>query len=158
MLSPTDSSVLDRRTFLLGAGTVIVLAPLLAGTVAGEDAAQTWEQAVKKIAGDAQPTNGKFTFDVPETADNGNMVPFAVDVPSPMTDKDYVKSIHVIATANPQPNVVSFYFTPLSGRAAVASRMRLARAQDVICLAALSDGRILMVRRLVKVTIGGCGG
>jgi sulfur-oxidizing protein SoxY len=64
----------------------------------------------------------------------------------------------VIATANPQPRIASFRFTPLSGRAAVASRMRLARTQDVIGLAEMSDGRFLMTRRAVKVTIGGCGG
>src|SRR5262245_12148571 len=159
MLSPMDSSVLDRRTFLLGASAAAALAPLLAGPTAAQDATQSWEQAVKKIAGDAQPiSNGKFTFDLPEIADNGNMVPFSVDVASPMTDKEHVKAIHVIATANPLPNVASFYFTPMSGRAAVASRMRLARTQDVICLAATSDGKFLMVRRPVKVTIGGCGG
>jgi sulfur-oxidizing protein SoxY len=154
-----DSSVLDRRAFVLGAGAAAALLPLLAGSAAAQDATQTWEEAVKKIVGDAQPaSNGKFAFELPETADNGNMVPFSVDVASPMTDKDYVKAIHVIATANPSPNVASFYFTPLSGRAAVASRMRLARSQDVICLVAISDGKFVMMRRPVKVTIGGCGG
>jgi sulfur-oxidizing protein SoxY len=69
-----------------------------------------------------------------------------------------VKAIHVIATANPQPSVASFRLTPLSGRASVASRLRLARTQDVIGLAELSDGKFIMTRRPVKVTIGGCGG
>jgi sulfur-oxidizing protein SoxY len=159
MHSPTHSSVLDRRTFLLGAGAAAILAPLLAGAATAADAPLSWEEAVKKIVGDAQPAgNGKFTLELPETADNGNMVPFSIDVASPMTDKDYVKAVHVIATANPSPNVASFFFTPLSGRAAVAGRMRLARSQDVICLAAMNDGKFLMVRRPVKVTIGGCGG
>ena len=36
--------------------------------------------------------------------------------------------------------------------------MRLARTQDVIGIAELSDGRFLMAKRSVKVTIGGCGG
>ena len=40
----------------------------------------------------------------------------------------------------------------------VASRMRLARTQDVIGIAELSDGQFLMSKRNVKVTIGGCGG
>ena len=66
--------------------------------------------------------------------------------------------IHVIATANPQPGVATFRFSPLSGKATVASRMRLARTQDVIGIAELSDGRFLMSKRNVKVTIGGCGG
>jgi sulfur-oxidizing protein SoxY len=69
-----------------------------------------------------------------------------------------VRAIHVIATANPQPDVASFHFTPLSGRAAVASRMRLAGTQDVIGLAEFSDGRFVMTRRPVKVVIGGFSG
>jgi sulfur-oxidizing protein SoxY len=36
--------------------------------------------------------------------------------------------------------------------------MRLARTQDVIALAELSDGKFLQAKRSVKVTIGGCGG
>jgi sulfur-oxidizing protein SoxY len=121
--------------------------------------AQSWEEALKKIVGDAQPvSNGRLVFDLPEIAENGNMVPFTVSVDSPMTERDYVKAIHVIATANPQPSVATFRFGPQSGRASVASRMRLARTQDVIGVAELSDGKILMTRRPVKVTIGGCGG
>ena len=45
-----------------------------------------------------------------------------------------------------------------SGKASAASRMRLARTQEVIGLAELSDGKFLLGRRTVKVTIGGCGG
>src|SRR5262245_27178334 len=114
MHSPTDSSELDRRAFVLGASAAAALLSLVARAAGAQDATPPWEEAVKKILGDAQPaSNGRFTFDLPETADNGNMVPFSVDVTSPMTDKDYVKAIHVIATANPSPNVASFYFTPL---------------------------------------------
>ena len=35
--------------------------------------------------------------------------------------------------------------------------MRLARTQDVIVIAELSDGKFWMTKRAVKVTIGGCG-
>ena len=80
---------------------------------------------------------------MPEIAENGNTVPFTISVDSPMTDKDYVKAVHVISTGNPQPGVATFRFTPQSGKAAAASRMRLAETQDVIALAELSDGKFL---------------
>jgi len=54
--------------------------------------------------------------------------------------------------------VATFHFSPLSGKATVASRMRLAKTQDVLVIAELGDGRFLMSKRNVKVTIGGCGG
>jgi sulfur-oxidizing protein SoxY len=153
-----DNSVVDRRAFVLGAGAVAAIAPFLTAQAMAQEA-PSWEEAVKKIVGDARPaTDNRFTFELPEIAENGNMVPFTIGVDGPMTDKDHVKAIHVIATANPQPSVASFRFTPLSGRATVASRMRLARTQDVIGLAEMSDGRFLMARLPVKVTIGGCGG
>jgi sulfur-oxidizing protein SoxY len=154
-----DNSVLDRRAFVLGAGAVAAIAPFLTATWGVAQDAPTWEDAVKKVVGDAKPaTDNRFTFELPEIAENGNMVPFTIALNSPMTENDHVKAIHIIATANPQPSVATFRFTPLSGRAAVASRLRLARTQDVIGLAEMSDGRFLMVRRPVKVTIGGCGG
>jgi sulfur-oxidizing protein SoxY len=154
-----DHLLVDRRAFVLGAGAVAAIAPFLTARAMAQDTPAAWEMAVKTIVGDAQPAADKrFTFELPEIAENGNMVPFNIGVDGPMTEADHVKAIHVIATANPQPSVASFRFTPLSGRATVASRMRLARTQDVIGLAEMSDGRFFMTRRPVKVTIGGCGG
>jgi sulfur-oxidizing protein SoxY len=148
----------DRREFVRGCAAIATVSILLAGDTMAQDTAQGWEEAVKKIVGDAKVIDGGVNLDMPEIAENGNTVPFAISVDSPMTEKDYVKSIHVISTGNPQPGVASFRLTSLSGKAAVASRMRLARTQDIIVLAELSDGKFLQAKRSVKVTIGGCGG
>jgi sulfur-oxidizing protein SoxY len=152
-----QSSRLNRREFALGAaaGIAVAASPL---AVVGQDSSQGWEQAVKKVLGDAKPIEGKVLIDMPEIAENGNTVPFTISVDGPMSGAEHVKVIHIIATANPQPGVAVFRFSPLSGKATVASRMRLARTQDVIGIAELSDGRFLMSKRNVKVTIGGCGG
>ena len=147
----------DRRKFTLGAtasAAVVGLAPALLA----QEAAEGWEQAVKRVLGDAKPIEGKALIDLPEIAENGNTVPFTVSVDSPMSETDNVRTIYIIATANPQPGVATFHFSPLSGKATVASRMRLAKTQDVLVIAELGDGRFLMSKRNVKVTIGGCGG
>jgi sulfur-oxidizing protein SoxY len=149
--------VFDRRQFALGSAAGLALLGLARAGFA-QDQPQVWEQAVKKVLGDAKPVDGKITIDMPEIAENGNTVPFSVAVDSPMTEAEHVKAIHVIATANPQPGVATFRFSLLSGRAVATSRMRLARTQDIIALAELADGRFLMAKRNVKVTIGGCGG
>lgn len=151
---------LDRRRFTIGAGATMAAGTLPLGTVLAQDKAPpaAWEEAVKKVLGNAKPIDGKVTIEMPEIAENGNTVPFSIVVDSPMTDKDYIKAIHVIATANPQPGVATFRLTPLAGKATVSSRLRLARTQDVITIAEASDGRFLMSKRNVKVTIGGCGG
>ena len=149
---------LDRREFVLGGAAAATAIALAGSDTLAQSTAQGWEEAVKKILGDAKPIDGKLTLDLPEIAENGNTVPFTINIDSPMTDKDYVKAVHLIATGNPQPGVATFRFTPQSGKAVVASRMRLARTQDVIALAELSDGKFLQAKRSVKVTIGGCGG
>lgn len=147
---------INRREFVAGTAA----AATFATWAVGESIAQAagWEEAVKKIVGDAKPVDGKVLLDMPEIAENGNTVPFTVAVDSPMTEKDYVKAVHIVSTGNPQPGVATFHFTPQSGKAAVSSRMRLARTQDVLALAELSDGKFVQARRSVKVTIGGCGG
>ena len=151
-----QTTSLDRRAFVTGvAATATAFA---AHTGLAQDAQPNWEEAVKKILGDTKPIDGKMLLDMPEIAENGNTVPFTVSVDSPMTDADYVKAVHIVSTGNPQPGVATFHFTPQSGKASAASRLRLARTQDVIALAELSDGKVLQARKTVKVTIGGCGG
>ena len=149
---------MNRREFVLASAALASVASLALGDSMAQDAAQGWEEVVKKIVGDAKPVDGKLTMDLPEIAENGNTVPFTINVDSPMTDSNYVKAVHVISTGNPQPGVATFRFTPQSGKAAAASRMRLARTQDIIALAEMSDGKFFQVKRSVKVTIGGCGG
>ncbi len=152
--------VTGRRDFLVGAAAGAALLALIPTPGFAQDkAAQTAvEEALRKITGDAKPVEGKITLDVPEIAENGNTVPFSISVDSPMTEGNLVKAVHLLASGNPQIDVVSFHFTPLSGKASASSRMRLAKTQDVIAIAELSDGSFLMAKRLIKVTIGGCGG
>jgi sulfur-oxidizing protein SoxY len=120
------------------------------------------EQAVaaeiKKLYGDKKFDSGRIKLDVPEIAENGLVVPVTVDVESPMTDKDYVKAVHVFADGNPLPGIVSYRFTPACGKASASTRMRLAQTQNVICIAEMSNGNLYMAKAAVKVTIGGCGG
>jgi len=163
MLSPMHIETVDRREFLLGASAAAAVALFLSqatefAQAQGAASESGWEEAYRKVVGDAKPVEGKLVLELPEIAENGNVVPFVLSIQSPMTADSYVKAAHIFSTANPQPTVATFHFTPLSGKASVASRMRLARTQDIISVAELSDGKFAVARRNVKVTIGGCGG
>ena len=158
-----DIEIVGRRTFLLGAGASVAIATLLANLpalapVLAQEPVRSIDEALKKVLGDAKPAESGITLEVPEIAENGNTVPFSLAVDSPMTRESYVKTLHIFASGNPQVGVASYTFTPESGKAAVSSRMRLARTQDVVAVAELSDGKFLIGTRGVKVTIGGCGG
>ncbi len=156
----TRLQIVHRRDVLLGAAGAAAIASLLAwgGEAAAQENPPSAADLLKSIYGDAKPAEAKVNLDLPEIAENGNTVPFTISVESPMSDKDYVKAIHVVATGNPRPEVASFLLTPQSGKAAVASRMRLGKTQDIIAVAEMSDGKFYMGKRTVKVTIGGCGG
>jgi sulfur-oxidizing protein SoxY len=151
--------IVGRRTFLLGAGASLAVATFLANLPAlAQEPVRSLDEALKKVLGDAKPAESGITLEVPEIAENGNTVPFSLAVESPMSPENYVKTLHIFASGNPQVGVASYHFTPASGKAAVSSRMRLARTQDVVAVAELSDGKFLLGKRSVKVTIGGCGG
>ena len=146
----------SKRQFLRTAGIAAVaaiIAPRLAGASPAEVAAE-----IKKLYVDKKMESGRIKLDVPQIAENGLVVPINVEVESPMTSADFVKSVHVYAEKNPLPAVVSYKFTPEAGKAAASTRMRLAETQDIVVVAEMSNGQIFSTRAEVKVTIGGCGG
>lgn len=115
-------------------------------------------EEIKKLYGDKKPTEGKIKLDLPSIAENGLVVPLNFEVESPMTEKDYIKAVHLFAEENPLPGLASFYFTPMSPKAAASIRIRLAKTQNIIAIAETSSGALYSAKREVKVTIGGCGG
>lgn len=115
-------------------------------------------EEIKKIVGDKKLVPGKIKLDLPTIAENGLVVPLNFEVESPMTEKDYVKAVHFFAEGNPSVNVATFHFTPLSPKAAASTRIRLAKTQDIVAVAEMSNGDMFSARKEVKVTIGGCGG
>lgn len=151
-------ATLDRREFIASVGAAVAAISVSDIAMAQDAKPSLYDEALAKIAKGAKPVEGKVTVEMPEIAENGNTVPFQVIVESPMTEKDYVKTLHVFSTGNPQPVVGTFHFSPISGKASVSGRMRLAKTQDVVCVAETSDGKLFMGKRTVKVTIGGCGG
>lgn len=147
---------LSRRS-ALKVGAFAAVATVLAGRLAFADANAVTAE-LKKLYGDKAMAEGKVKLDVPEIAENGMVVPINVEVESPMTDADYVKSVHIFADGNPLPGVVTYTFTPACGKAAASTRMRLAQTQNIVCVAEMSNGALHMAKANVKVTIGGCGG
>ncbi len=150
---------LSRRQLLVAAdrsGAVVATMTLLPGSLRAEF--PTVDEAIKSVTGDASPAEGRIELTLPQIAENGNTVPIEISVDSPMSDADYVKSVHVFADGNPNPNVATYHFTPANGAARFAARIRLAKTQNVIAVAEMSNGDLYMAKSEVKVTIGGCGG
>jgi sulfur-oxidizing protein SoxY len=112
--------------------------------------------AIQRVTRGAVVSKGKLTLEIPELVDNGNSVTLSVKVDSPMTANNYVKAIHVITEKNPQPDVVSFRFSPRSGRATASTRVRLADTQTVLAICELSDGTFWSGSADTVVTLAAC--
>lgn len=155
-MTPEGSDSATRRRFLaLGA---IGAAALFAFGSGARAASELFTAEFKKVVGDRKLLDGKIKIDLPTIAENGLVVPLNFEVESPMTAADHVKAVHFFAEDNPNPQVASFYFTPLAPKAAASIRIRLARTQNIVAVAELSKGDFYVARKEVKVTIGGCGG
>ena len=148
---------LSRRAALaLGAGSAaITLIGWNGGAFATPQAAT---DDIAKFTGGATPEKGKISIELPEIAENGNTVPLSFTVDAPMTDADYVSDVLVVAEGNPNPGVATFHFTALSGKAEASTRIRLATTQNIVVVAKTSGDKFYTAQKLVKVTIGGCGG
>ncbi|XYJ12576.1 quinoprotein dehydrogenase-associated SoxYZ-like carrier [Telluria sp. B2] len=93
----------------------------------------------------------------PARAPSGEQVPFAFSIDHPMTDKQYIKSVTLIVDENPVPLTAVFHFTPESGKAEIATRIRFEIDSPVHVVAEASDGRFYVNSTVVRAA-GGCGG
>lgn len=153
-----SDNAMNRRRVVVGALGMTAVAALGAFFTRPASATPDAAKELLRTLAKGEPKEGRISLKAPEIAENGNAVPVTVSVESPMTDKDHVKTVHVVADGNPQPGVGSFFFSPASGKCEVQLRMRMAQTQKIIVVAEMSDGTLWTTAREVKVTIGGCGG
>ena len=145
-----------RATLMLGTGAA-ALSVVGWGGRAQAGPKEAADQ-IAKFTGGKTAVSGKISIDLPEIAENGNTVPLQVTVDAPMAADNYVSEVMVVAEGNPNPRVATFHFSPMSGKAQAATRIRLATTQNIVVVAKTSKGEYFTGQKPVKVTIGGCGG
>ena len=96
-----ETRQVSRRELLslFGAGTLAAMGISIAGPTLAD--AKAVDAAIAKVTGGKSAGTGKITMDVPQIAENGSTVPITVNVDSPMSDSNYVKTLHVWADGNP---------------------------------------------------------
>src|SRR5262252_10280684 len=157
MEEPRRREVPTRRDALTGAGAIAAGAAL--PTLWLRRAAATpadMQAAIASVTGDAKLNVGRVKIEIPPLVENGNTVPCTVSVESPMTTEDYVKAIHVFNEKNPQPNVISARLGPRTGRASIATRIRLTDSQTVVAIGEMADGSFWSDSVSVIITLGAC--
>ena len=111
---------------------------------------------VKRHTGLTATESDRLHLTMPAVFPTGYTVPMDLNVDSPMTEDDYVKRIRVFAPQNPLIDVASFNFGPRRSMARVSTRIRLAKPQNVVAVAEMSDGSLLMTKTWVDVATNGC--
>jgi sulfur-oxidizing protein SoxY len=112
---------------------------------------------IREATGGELPTTGRVKLTLPPLAESGNSVPLKVQVESPMTAADYVKSIHIFSEKNPRPVIARFHLNPRSGKAEINTRIRLAGSQQLTSVAVMSDGSSWLGTADVVVIAAACG-
>ena len=144
----------SRREFLIGSAGVGLVSMLPVSSASATPA--MLDEAIRSVVGESNLQTGRITLDVPPLVENGNALPVTIIVDSPMSAADHVKAIHVFNEKNPQPHVISVTLGPRAGKARVATRIKLADTQRIVCIAEMSDGSFWTGEANVIVTIAAC--
>jgi len=138
--------------FLLAAG--LLLANL--AQAAGEDDA--WNNVLKKkYFGDRaiEETTNLIELTAPYRAEDPALVPIAIAAKIPQTADKHIKTITLIIDNNPVPFADTFHFTPASGKADIATRLRFNAYTNIRAIVETNDGKLSMAKSFVKAS-GGC--
>jgi len=139
-----------RALCAIGAGACLLIVRPAAATP------EELAAALREMFGDRPITPGRVKLEIPRLAENGNLVPVVLSIDSPMSEQDYVASLHLFAERNPLPRILDVELGPLNGRARVTTRIRLAVSQQVHAVAVMNDGTLWSAAADVEVTVGGC--
>ena len=91
----------------------------------------------------------------PVRAEDPALVPIKVTAKLLQTKTKYIKRLLVLIDKNPVPFVGEFEFTPDSGKADIAMRVRVNTYSYIRAIAEMNDGKIYMSKKFVKAS-GGC--
>ncbi len=107
---------------------------------------------VLKALGAAPAQESKeINLDAPELSENGASVPVAFSTALPG-----VKRVLLLVPKNPFALAAAFTLGE-GAEPRLALRIKMNQTAEVLAVALLADGRTLMTRREVRITIGGCG-
>ena len=91
-----------------------------------------------------------FELKAPYTAEDATVVPISVHTKIPQTPERYIKKMSIFVDMNPMPVVGFFEFTPDSGKADLAMRIRVDTFSYVRAVAELNTGELYMTKSFVR--------
>ena len=133
----------------------LILLPMLA--IAEQDETE-WNNTLKNqyfSGSKIEESNAVIELDAPVRAEDPALVPLKINSKIKQTDDSYIKKILVLVDKNPFPFVGEFEFSPHSGKADLAMRIRVNTYSYIRAIAEMNDGKLYMAKKYVKAS-GGC--
>jgi sulfur-oxidizing protein SoxY len=138
---------------------VFLLISLVTSTLALAEQDETeWNNILKNqyFSGKTiEESNNIIELDVPIRAEDPALVPLKINTKIKQTNDSYIKKILVLVDKNPFPFVGEFEFSPHSGKADLAMRIRVNTYSYIRAIAEMNDGKLYMTKKYVKAS-GGC--
>ncbi|HYE36038.1 quinoprotein dehydrogenase-associated SoxYZ-like carrier [Methylocaldum sp.] len=144
-----------RKGIWLALASVLVLAS--SAFAAGEEEA-AWNGGLRqKFFGDRPiaESNQVIELTAPYRAEDPALVPLQINSKIPQTQDRYIKTVTLVIDNNPVPFSGAFHFTPDSGKADLAMRVRVNAYTYIRAVAETNDGKLHMAKAFVKAS-GGC--
>jgi len=114
------------------------------------------ERIIKNIIGKSEVLNSLIELQVPDTVEDGNVVPVTFKINCSMKKNDYPSKVHILALDNPFPEVAVYEFFPEGGKPEVSFRCRMRASSFLMVISQMSDGRIGVKKKYVDVMLGAC--
>lgn len=134
---------------------LLIIFPLLASAAKDET---NWNNVLKDqyFSGKTiQESEEVITLEAPYRAEDPALVPLKITSKIKQTKDRYIKKMLVLVDKNPFPFVGEFEFTPESGKADIALRVRVNTYSYIRVIAEMNDGTLHMSKKFVKAS-GGC--
>ena len=149
---------MNRRNFFsLGLGVVAIsMAPSTLSAINFRDTMpKAWtaskvEEGMKEVFGSSTTVNSKVKLKAPDIAENGAVIPLTV------SSKLAGSKVAIFQDANPE-STVAVFTVPKGGIIDYSVRIKMAKTGTISAVVE-SNGKLYAASKLVKVTIGGCGG
>ena len=159
-----------RRAFLRIAGAIVGLAANTVNfgpnsSLSGQSADsglpppdEAVDATLKRLFGSRSmgSGDGKIKLELPLIAEDGGNVAVAVETNLPVSGTTHVRHIYIISDRNRRPMLAKFSFSADSGKASIATSVRLATTTDVRAVVEMNDGTLYAVSKNVRVIISGC--
>lgn len=136
-----------------------VLAALLTSTQALAEASdKIWPVMQESFfAGKNLEETSFIKLEGPRRAESGAQVPITLSIDKPLTANDAIKKVYLFVDANPIPLAAVYHFTPLNGKAEIATRIRMETDSYIHAVGESADGKLYVTSTVIRAA-GGCGG